>query len=766
VRIVDGRGEFFDRVTGQKFVGRGNSYLERVEQPDPRGGTSIHQSTFNVGLYSSSRVEAALARMQQSGYNLVTVQLNGLADSEPGPRWRRDYLLNVSDFLVRAKAHGVFVMLTCGAAPYYYDRDLRPPGRVSPTDPKVVDGAAGFNSIYTAEALKSWTASWSDLVRSLRALGAPMDQIFAYELQGELLFDGDRAPFSLNEGSFTTPGQKTYDLSNLDDKARLAGEWAVSWTDAVLASIKAVEPTALVGVGFASPPDPNDKRLSPISAVQKDPERGGSMADFVDFHPYAGVLSLAQHFQKFDLAPAGKKPLLMGEFGAGNGPPSLLAAILQDWQITSCAYGFSGWILWTWDVTLLGDESIDRALRPLDRADPCRPAESARASPRTTIAPVGAARRVKIVSSLPMTGSLRAATTPMANAIRLALDDVGWKIGDTAIDYEALDDASPITHEPDGDQEGRNAARAASDTSVVAYIGPFTSGSAKTSIPILDRAGLVMISPSNTYPGLTRPSTTDPGLLAALYPAGIRNYFRVVSPDDGATGALTARWLTRTTAPADRAYVVYEPPFLDMANGFGAQARELGLTVMGSASVVAWPDAGVGISPALARQIADSGANVLYYAGQDGGFAGQLIHTLAALRPGIAFIGSDSLGMDLFLPGVGDARADVWITTTDTPSGSYVGARTEWLARFRAGYGEPSGYTLETYEAAEVILAAIRAVGPAVSRRAVLANVAATRDYDGLLGRWSFSASGDITPPPVHLYHLEGGRLRYVATGP
>ena len=37
------------------------------------------------------------------------------------------------------------------------------------------------------------------------------------------------------------------------------------------------------------------------------------------------------------------------------------------------------------------------------------------------------------------------------------------------------------------------------------YIGTMNSGAAKVSIPILNQANLVMISPANTYPGLTKP---------------------------------------------------------------------------------------------------------------------------------------------------------------------------------------------------------------------------------------------------------------------
>ncbi len=52
---------------------------------------------------------------------------------------------------------------------------------------------------------------------------------------------------------------------------------------------------------------------------------------------------------------------------------------MQDWQSQSCAYGFDGWLTWTWDTTeqadlwtaTEADETVNRALAPQARPDPC-----------------------------------------------------------------------------------------------------------------------------------------------------------------------------------------------------------------------------------------------------------------------------------------------------------------------------------------------------------------------------------------------------------
>src|SRR2546421_16894 len=69
VRVVNGIGEFYDRVTGQKFVPRGNNYIRLGPQTDLSGRRVVYHSTFDPGSYNPSRAEAALERMHVDGYN-------------------------------------------------------------------------------------------------------------------------------------------------------------------------------------------------------------------------------------------------------------------------------------------------------------------------------------------------------------------------------------------------------------------------------------------------------------------------------------------------------------------------------------------------------------------------------------------------------------------------------------------------------------------------------------------------------------------------
>jgi branched-chain amino acid transport system substrate-binding protein len=147
----------------------------------------------------------------------------------------------------------------------------------------------------------------------------------------------------------------------------------------------------------------------------------------------------------------------------------------------------------------------------------------------------GGGQTLKIVSSLPLTGSSLTQTDTIVKSIQLKLKQIGNKVcgGKYSIVYESKDDASAALGKWDPAVETENANKAAADKSVIAYIGTFNSGAAALSIPILNKAEVVMVSPANTNPGLTKPGKGDAakGEPEVYYPNGKRNYARVVAAD-------------------------------------------------------------------------------------------------------------------------------------------------------------------------------------------------------------------------------------------
>ena len=104
----------------------------------------------------------------------------------------------------------------------------------------------------------------------------------------------------------------------------------------------------------------------------------------------------------------------------------------------------------------------------------------------------------------------------------------------TTIKYVSLDDSTaqnPGT--ADEAQTAQNARKAVQDETTIFYLGEFNSGGTKVSLPILNKAGIPQISPSNTYVGLTTDKPgSEPGEPDKYYPAQTRTYARVVPADD------------------------------------------------------------------------------------------------------------------------------------------------------------------------------------------------------------------------------------------
>ena len=211
--------------------------------------------------------------------------------------------------------------------------------------------------------------------------------MLAYELRNELYFTESYPPFSLTSGKVTTANGGTYDLDETGAHRRLLEENLVSWVDTMRAEILSIDPTALVTVGFFQPKGPNTSREGDDRIIETEQVIQSSSLDFIDLHGYpGGELDLAQIVENYGLPPVSRKPIVLGEFGAEHGPhPTIDDAVraLVGWQVDSCAHGFGGWMLWTWDTAeqpefwtgVDEEQAIGRALSPGLRPDPCQPGE-------------------------------------------------------------------------------------------------------------------------------------------------------------------------------------------------------------------------------------------------------------------------------------------------------------------------------------------------------------------------------------------------------
>jgi len=349
---------------------------------------------------------------------------------------------------------------------------------------------------------------------------------------------------------------------------------------------------------------------------------------------------------------------------------------------------------------------------------------------------------IKIVSSLPRTGSSKGQTDTIVNAIKMALDEAGNKVGGATIVYEDMDDATPARGAWDAGKEAENANKAVNDPDVMVYVGTFNSGAAKVAIPILNQSKLVMLSPANTYPGLTKPGKGEPNEPDIYYPTGTRNYARVVPADD-LQGAVAANWAKQLGV--QKAYVLDDTELYGhgIAQVFADTAGKLGLSIVGGPEGI---DAKASDYRALATKIRGQNPDLVYYGGITQNNAGKLFKDLrAVLGNNVKIMGPDGIYEQAFIDDAGDAAEGVYITFGGVPPSKLTGKGAEWYRAYKAKFGgEPEAYAAYGYEAARVALDAIGRAGRK-DREAIRAAVMGTKDYDGVLGKWSFDANGDTT---------------------
>jgi branched-chain amino acid transport system substrate-binding protein len=343
----------------------------------------------------------------------------------------------------------------------------------------------------------------------------------------------------------------------------------------------------------------------------------------------------------------------------------------------------------------------------------------------------------RVYVSLPLQGPRIGAS--IWNGIKLAFDEVGNQVGNLDVELVVLDDGD-ANGQWQANKEAENAERAAADPLALAYIGPMNSGAAKISIPILNRAGIVQINPSATWPGLTKPGYVqgEPGL---FYPTGGRNFFRIVTTDE-AQGPAAAQW-----AKSEGVVTYYllddgEAYGSGITNLFDGYAAQIALRKLGRQSI----DKTATDYRGILERVKEADPDLVFFGGTVANGGGRLLKQLRELGITARFMGPDAM-MDTSLIEEAGAAAEGAMTTFVgvPPSRLTSAAGQKFVQAYRSLYNaEPEAYASLGYDAAQVVIAALE--GSATHDRAdVLASVRNLTSLTGLSGDFGFDQNGDTT---------------------
>ena len=362
---------------------------------------------------------------------------------------------------------------------------------------------------------------------------------------------------------------------------------------------------------------------------------------------------------------------------------------------------------------------------------------------------LAADKTVSVGINLPLTGADAQAATKIKQGAQLAFDEANAAGGVAGykINVIVLDDGTATAGQYDPAQAATNARKMVSDSSVVAAVGPQMSGSGKAMSPILSQGNLAIITPSSTNPDITNPK------FASQYrPGGKAIYFRTVTTD-AFQGPNMANFFA-DTLKVKSLYVLDDSGAfgVGLADAFQGQAEKRGIKVLGRDQL----NPKEADYATILTKIKPLNPDGLFYGGV--AQAGvKLAKQAYDILPKVIKGGGDGMHSTDLLSGAGFPAAEGWYVTIAAPHVLDQPEVADWAKKFEAKFGgPPEDYSLTSYDAALVILDAIKrvaAAGKEVNRDNVRDAIQSAK-VKTLQGEVSFDENGDITNRIVSVFKI------------
>ena len=269
-------------------------------------------------------------------------------------------------------------------------------------------------------------------------------------------------------------------------------------------------------------------------------------------------------------------------------------------------------------------------------------------------------------------------------------------------------------------------------------LGHICSGATKSALPIYKEAGVVVMSPSATNPGLTQ---------SGDYP----NFFRTIPSDDAQ--AKTEVDFAINTIGAKKIAVVHDKG--DYGKGLAEFAKKF-IEDSGKAEVVLFE----GVTPgavdytAIVQKIKRMGADAVIFGGYHPE-ASKIVSMMRKKRMKTVFISDDGVKDDTFIKVAGKNAEGVYASgTTDNSASPLSVAAVE--AHKTTYKSDPGAFFPEAYSAALALLNAIEKAGS--TDMADVVKALHTEDVDTPVGTIHFDAKGDAVGVGFAMYQVQNGK--------
>ena len=342
--------------------------------------------------------------------------------------------------------------------------------------------------------------------------------------------------------------------------------------------------------------------------------------------------------------------------------------------------------------------------------------------------------------------------TDTKRGVEIAIDDKGSKILGFSIKLTSQDTGC--------NAEGGQAAatKLASDPTIVAAIGSSCSSEARPGVPIIWRAGIVTVSPSNTAPDLTDPKR---GM-------EYNGYLRTCH-NDKVQGAVAAEFAWKQLK-VKRAATIHDGSIYaeKLQAIFSETFKKLGGTIT-SQEAVAPTD--TDMRPVLTK-IATGKPEFIYYPVfiAAGGHITRQAKEVKGLEK-VALMGADGIFSTDFYKAAGGAAIGMYHSSPD--KSAFAAGYKTFLEKHQKKYGEKpiAPFHAHAYDAAMMIFAAIEKVakkGPDgtlyIGRKALRDALYATKNFKGLTGNLTCDKYGDCADPKIGVYRTTAENIKKLET--
>jgi branched-chain amino acid transport system substrate-binding protein len=337
--------------------------------------------------------------------------------------------------------------------------------------------------------------------------------------------------------------------------------------------------------------------------------------------------------------------------------------------------------------------------------------------------------------------------TDTKRGVELAIADKGGKILGHSIKLSGQDEAC--------NAEGGQAAstKLASDPTIIAAIGSNCSSAARPGAPILWKAGIPTVSPSNTAPYLTDPKR------GKEYDGYLRT-----AHNDKVQGAVAAQFAIKKMGVKTAATIHDGSVYAEQLQAvFAEEFKRIGGTIVAQEAVA---PTDTDMRPVLTK-IATAKPEFIYYPIfiAAAGHITRQVKEVAGLEKVYLMSADGSFSPD-FYKAAGETAVGMFHSSPDFSA--FGAGYKDFLAKHQKKFGEKpiAPFHAHGYDAAMMVLAAIEKVGVKegdtlyIPRKAFRDALYATKGLKGLTGNISCDQYGDCADPRIAVYQQTAANIK------